>query len=106
MCNGTLSLVSLGCAKNAVDLQVRAGNLLKEGATLSSDPDRADTVIVNTCAFIEPARQEAEAELCGDRPVLGRLKELIAYWKDSPRWRRRWQIVKLCRNLDELRSAL
>ena len=59
----TLALVSLGCAKNAVDLQVRAGNLLKKGFTLSPDPDRADTVIVNTCSFIESARAEAEAEI-------------------------------------------
>lgn len=59
----SISLVSLGCAKNAVDLQVRAGNLLKKGYTLSSDPDRADIVIVNTCAFIESAREEAEAEI-------------------------------------------
>ena len=59
----SLALVSLGCAKNAVDLQVRAGNLLKDGCVLSADPDRADTVIVNTCAFIESAREEAEAEI-------------------------------------------
>ena len=59
----SLALVSLGCAKNAVDLQVRAGNLLKGGCSLSSDPDRADVVIVNTCAFIESAREEAEAEI-------------------------------------------
>lgn len=59
----SIALVSLGCAKNAVDLQVRAGNLLKAGCTLSSDPDRADTVIVNTCAFIASAREEAEAEI-------------------------------------------
>ena len=59
----SIALVSLGCAKNAVDLQVMAGNLMKEGATLSPDPDRADTVIVNTCAFIASAREEAEAEI-------------------------------------------
>ena len=59
----TLALVSLGCAKNAVDLQVRAGNLLKEGCVLSPDPDRADVAIVNTCAFIASAREEAEAEI-------------------------------------------
>lgn len=59
----SLALVSLGCAKNAVDLQVRAGNLLKSGCTLSPDPDRADVVIVNTCSFIESARAEAEAEI-------------------------------------------
>lgn len=60
---GTLALVSLGCAKNAVDLQNRAGALLKDGWTLSPDPDRADTVIVNTCSFIASAREEAEAEI-------------------------------------------
>ena len=60
---GTFSLVSLGCAKNAVDLQVRAGNMLKEGWSFSAEPDRADTVIVNTCAFIASAREEAEAEI-------------------------------------------
>ncbi|MBQ1346033.1 MAG: radical SAM protein [Kiritimatiellae bacterium] len=59
----TLALVSLGCAKNAVDLQVMAGNLLRKGCVLSSDPDRADVVIVNTCAFIASARAEAEAEI-------------------------------------------
>lgn len=59
----SLSLVSLGCAKNAVDLQVMAGNLLKDGCVLSSDPDRADVVIVNTCSFIASAREEAESEI-------------------------------------------
>ncbi len=60
---GTVALVSLGCAKNAVDLQVACGNMLKDGWTLSPDPDRADVVIVNTCAFIASAREEAEAEI-------------------------------------------
>ena len=59
----TLALVSLGCAKNAVDLQVRAGDYLKKGWTLSPDPERADEVIVNTCAFIASAREEAEDEI-------------------------------------------
>jgi ribosomal protein S12 methylthiotransferase len=59
----TLSLVSLGCAKNAIDLQVRAGNLLAKGWKLSPDPDRADVVIINTCSFIASAREEAEAEI-------------------------------------------
>lgn len=59
----TLALVSLGCAKNAADLEVMAGNLLKKGCVLSPDPDRADVVIVNTCSFIASAREEAEAEI-------------------------------------------
>ena len=48
----------------------------------------------------------SQAELCGDRPVLGRMKELIAYWKDLPQWKRRWNIIKLCRTVDELKSCL
>ena len=61
---GTIALVSLGCAKNAVDLQVRVGRMVKDGWTLSPSSDRADVVIVNTCAFIASAREEAEAEIC------------------------------------------
>ena len=47
----------------------------------------------------------SQAELCGDRPVLGRMKELLAYWKDLPRWNRRWSVLKLARSVDELRSV-
>ena len=48
----------------------------------------------------------SQAELSGDRPVLGRLKELIAYWKDLPQWKRRWNVIKTCRSVDELRGCL
>ena len=47
----------------------------------------------------------SSAELCGPSPVLGRMKELIAYWKDLPRWKRLWPVVKIARTLDELRIA-
>ena len=46
------------------------------------------------------------AELSGDASVLGRLKELIAYWKFLPAWHRRWNVVKLCRTTEELISVL
>jgi len=59
----SIALVSLGCAKNAADLEVMAGNLVKEGYSLSPNPDRADVVIVNTCAFLKAARDEAEGEI-------------------------------------------
>ena len=48
----------------------------------------------------------SQAELSGDRPVVGRLKELLAYWKELPRWKRRWPVLKLVRTVDELRSVL
>lgn len=59
----TVGLVSLGCAKNAVDLQVMVGHLVKAGFSLAPSPDDADLVLVNTCAFIESAREEAAAEI-------------------------------------------
>ena len=59
----TIGLVSLGCAKNAVDLQVMAGYLLKAGFALAPSSDDADVILVNTCAFIESAREEAAAEI-------------------------------------------
>ena len=41
-------------------------------------------------------------ELSGAAPVLGRMKELVAYWRDIPSWRRRWPVLKLARSVDEL----
>ena len=59
----SIGLVSLGCAKNAVDLQVMAGHLVKAGCVLAPTSDEADAILVNTCAFIESAREEEAAEL-------------------------------------------
>ena len=53
-----LYMVSLGCAKNQVDTEMILG-VCKEEMTLVESPDTADLIIVNTCAFIEPARKEA-----------------------------------------------
>ena len=55
----SVGFVSLGCAKNLVDSQLMAGVLLSEGAILAPSPDEADVILVNTCAFIEDAREEA-----------------------------------------------
>ena len=52
-------IVSLGCPKNFVDTEVLAGNLLVSGWGITMDPDDADVFMVNTCAFIPPAREEA-----------------------------------------------
>ena len=48
----------------------------------------------------------SQEELCGDVPVLGRMKELFTYWCAVPRWKRLWPVVKLCRSVDELISLL
>ncbi|QDU80813.1 Ribosomal protein S12 methylthiotransferase RimO [Polystyrenella longa] len=58
---GTYAFVSLGCPKNLVDSEKMLGNLSLDGYSLVSEPDQADFVIVNTCGFIESARQESKA---------------------------------------------
>jgi ribosomal protein S12 methylthiotransferase len=55
----TLAFVSLGCPKNTVDSERMLGKLAQEGYALTPDADGADVVVVNTCGFIEPARQES-----------------------------------------------
>ncbi|CAN5394065.1 30S ribosomal protein S12 methylthiotransferase RimO [soil metagenome] len=55
----TFAFVSLGCPKNLVDSERMLGKLAQEGYVLSPDPEGADVVVVNTCGFIEPARQES-----------------------------------------------
>src|SRR5436309_12382439 len=57
----TLAFVSLGCPKNLVDSERMLGKLAQDGYALTPDADGADVVVVNTCGFIEPARQESLA---------------------------------------------
>jgi len=55
----TVGLVSLGCPKNLVDSEVMLGRLRERGYELSNDPRQADVIVVNTCAFIDRAKQES-----------------------------------------------
>ncbi len=56
---GTYAFVSLGCPKNLVDSERMLGLLQIDGYQLVPDPDGADFVVVNTCGFIERAREES-----------------------------------------------
>jgi ribosomal protein S12 methylthiotransferase len=56
---GSYAFVSLGCPKNLVDSERMLGKLSQAGFALTPDADGADVVVVNTCGFIEPARQES-----------------------------------------------
>ncbi|MGH9069805.1 MAG: 30S ribosomal protein S12 methylthiotransferase RimO [Acidimicrobiales bacterium] len=56
---GRYWLETLGCPKNQVDSDKVCGTLLADGMTPASAPEQADLVVVNTCAFIEAARQES-----------------------------------------------
>jgi ribosomal protein S12 methylthiotransferase len=61
MASKTFAFVSLGCPKNLVDSERMLGKLAQEGYAPTPDADGADVVVVNTCGFIEPARQESLA---------------------------------------------
>ena len=54
-----VGVVSLGCDKNRVDTEVMLANLVQGGYEITNEPQDADVIIVNTCAFLESARKEA-----------------------------------------------
>jgi ribosomal protein S12 methylthiotransferase len=50
-------MISLGCAKNLVDAEIMLGSVLERGMQITSHPEEADVLVVNTCAFIDSARR-------------------------------------------------
>ena len=54
-----IGFVSLGCPKNLVDSEVMMGQLKQHGYELTADREAADVIVVNTCGFIESAKEES-----------------------------------------------
>lgn len=54
-----IGLVSLGCAKNLVDAEILLGGAALHGYELTQENDEADVVLINTCGFIDPAKEES-----------------------------------------------
>lgn len=54
-----IGMVSLGCAKNQTDAEIMLGILKEKGHVIVANPEMADVIIVNTCGFIESAKQES-----------------------------------------------
>jgi ribosomal protein S12 methylthiotransferase len=54
-----IGMISLGCAKNLVDAEVMLGSVLQHGMEITSSVDDADVLVVNTCAFIDSAKEES-----------------------------------------------
>ena len=52
-------MISLGCAKNLVDAEIMLGSVLERGMEITSSADDADVLVVNTCAFIDSAKEES-----------------------------------------------
>ncbi len=74
-----VGFVSLGCPKNLVDSEVMLGLLSKNGHQLTSSPGEAEILVVNTCGFIESARQESVDTILemAEEKNSGRCKRLI-----------------------------
>jgi ribosomal protein S12 methylthiotransferase len=54
-----IGMVSLGCAKNLVDAEIMLGGAAKDNFDLTRDPDEADVLVINTCGFIDQAKEES-----------------------------------------------
>ncbi len=54
-----IGMISLGCAKNLVDAEVMLGSVLQHGMEITSRPENADVLVINTCAFIDSAKEES-----------------------------------------------
>jgi ribosomal protein S12 methylthiotransferase len=54
-----VGMISLGCAKNLVDAEIMLGSVLKRGMEITSLADDADVLVVNTCAFVDSAKEES-----------------------------------------------
>jgi ribosomal protein S12 methylthiotransferase len=76
----TIGFVNLGCTKNQVDAEIMLGALAAKGFALTTEPEQAQVVIINTCGFIEEAKQESIDTIIeyGELKKSGSCKVLIA----------------------------
>jgi ribosomal protein S12 methylthiotransferase len=74
-----IGFVSLGCPKNLVDSEVMMGQLVGRGHSLTLRPEEADVLVVNTCSFIDPAKQESVDTILemAEYKKTGRAKKLV-----------------------------
>ncbi|NMC27524.1 MAG: radical SAM protein, partial [Syntrophomonadaceae bacterium] len=72
--------ISLGCAKNQVDTEIMIALLKRSGYKIVSKVERADIVVINTCGFIDPAKEEAVDNIIatGKLKAAGQLRYLVA----------------------------
>ena len=75
----TLNLISLGCAKNLVDSEILLGGLHQTDVSITDNPEEADTIVVNTCGFLDIAREESVETIlqAAEMKKTGSLKELV-----------------------------
>ncbi|MDK2991042.1 MAG: ribosomal protein methylthiotransferase [Clostridiales bacterium] len=76
----SIGMISLGCPKNLVDSETMLAELADKGYAITNDPKEADVIIINTCSFIETAKQESINTILemARYKEMGRCKGLIA----------------------------
>ncbi len=74
-----VALVHLGCARNLIDSELILARMAEAGLLVTGDPDDAEVVVVNTCSFIGPAREESDAAIRDqlERKAAGRLGGIV-----------------------------
>jgi ribosomal protein S12 methylthiotransferase len=84
-----IHVVTLGCSKNLVDSEALLGQLKMSQAPLTDDVDQADTVVINTCGFIEAAKQESINAILEavDRKKRGEIRKVVVMGCLSERFR-------------------
>ncbi len=77
--NKKVHFISLGCPKNLVDSEIMAGTLMKDGFDVVGEAEEADTVIVNTCGFIEDSKKESIQRILdmSDLKQQGKVKKVV-----------------------------
>lgn len=77
--NKKVHFISLGCPKNLVDSEIMAGTLMKDGFQVVGEAEEADTVIVNTCGFIEDSKKESIQRILdmSDLKQDGKIKKVV-----------------------------
>ena len=80
------NIVSLGCARNLVDSEVMAGLLNRNNYEVVQQPADADIVLVNTCGFIGPAKEESIDTILDMSRLKeeGKIKKLVSYLVQTP----------------------
>ena len=77
-----VGFISLGCPKNLVDSEVMMGELAREGYEITQDASEADTLVVNTCGFIDAAKKESVDAILEAARLKVVVEQLV--WGHSP----------------------
>ncbi|MBI65024.1 MAG: 30S ribosomal protein S12 methylthiotransferase RimO [Candidatus Marinimicrobia bacterium] len=83
-----ICMVSLGCAKNLVDSEILLGGLIKENFKIIKDPNESNIIIVNTCGFLDTAREESIDTIleCGELKNTANVEKLLVMGCFSERY--------------------